>query len=92
MAHGVGQYSAKDACDNIAHEPGAMSQWLLGAFVPHGNDDCQSWANSRFCDSKEESDRKQPLGIKAGGGQHEDCAPDEAIFGQLSLESSVKVG
>jgi hypothetical protein len=58
MTHGVGQDAAKDASDDIAHEPSSMAKRLFGTFVPHRNDDRQSWTDGSFCDSKEESDGK----------------------------------
>lgn len=87
MAYGVGQDSSEDAGNYITHEPRSMAQRLFGAFVPHRNNHGQAWTNSRFCGSKKESDGKKPLCIEAGRGQHEDCAPDNAMSGQSGMRS-----
>lgn len=52
-----------------------MSQGLFGPFVPHSNDDGQSWADRSFRRTKEEADSKETFGVEARSSQHQNRAP-----------------
>lgn len=77
MTDGVGHDAAKDAGDGISEKPSSMSQRLLGALVPHGDDDGQAGCDGCFSHTEHDAVREQAGGIEADGGQHQDDTPDK---------------
>lgn len=69
--------TSKDTRDNIAHEPRSVSQGLLRALVPHGDDYGQPWPDRTLSRAEEETIREEASSIEAQCGQHQDGTPNE---------------
>ena len=52
-----------------------MSERLLGLFIKHGNNDCQSRGDGCLGDAEEESRREEASSIVTNGREHENGNP-----------------
>lgn len=74
----IGKETTENTGAGVAQKPSGVSKRLLGALIPHGDDDGETRCDGSLAYAEEETVGEQATGIEADGGQNKDDAPYKA--------------